>query len=105
MTKRSECHCPCHTNVDVTHCVPRTEPAPTKAEEIDEMRKMNKAALLLAVACSGLLVSGCGRPADAIIADHKHLCDEHGGFYKLYAKNSHLPRLILCNDGTVKWGE
>lgn len=48
-----------------------------------------------------VFLTGCDS-ADTIIEENRYLCNEHGGVEGLSTGKS-WPRLILCNDRTVKW--
>lgn len=66
------------------------------------MQTTKRITIALPILIVALCASGC-ESSERIIAGNKHLCEKHGGFNRIYAANSHLPRLLLCNDGSVKW--
>jgi hypothetical protein len=48
-----------------------------------------------------IMLTGCDS-ASTIIEKNEHLCDDYGGVKGLSSGRS-TPRMILCNDRTVKW--
>lgn len=47
------------------------------------------------------VLAGCDS-ADKLVENNKHLCDGNGGVKGLSSGRSY-PRMLLCNDRTVKW--
>ena len=68
------------------------------------MKNLKLATFGLSFLIALLCLFGCKR-ASEVVSENKHLCDQHGGYHGIYATNSQLPRLLLCKDGSVKWGK
>lgn len=79
-----------------------SEASPNEAKEIDEMKKMSKAALLLAVAWSALLVSGCGDITTKQLNKAVEYCSDKGGIRAL-RQHTLKQNVVICMDDAAEF--